>query len=675
MRIHFVRESRQRLRSTLVLASLGGVAGASWLSGCSLLPGRDAATGSAEGTVETLVSALSEHTLDEVPLLDPGARDRFAAQLGALTSYPVSVTAGEIDQDGDRAGAVLTWTWRLGGRRWSYETTVGLSTHGADDTKPGLGWFVDWRPDSLLPQLGADDVVDVVRTAAPRADILGANDVPLVTERRVLRYGLDKSRVRPSETTRSAVRVARVLDINARAFGRAVQASGPDAFVEGIVLRAEDAHEAVGPTFAEIPGALAIDATLPLAPTRDFASAILGRVGPATAEVIEKSGGRTHDGDEVGLSGLQARYDARLAGVSGIEVRARAVEDCADWPTCPDASDETRILASWKAERGTPLHTTLDTRLQGHAEEALARASTRLGDDADSPGDLDGPDSALVAIRPSTGEILAAANGPANDGLNAATYGQYAPGSTFKVVSALALLRAGLDPTDDVGCPVTTTVDGKKFKNYDDYPADRLGTVSFTTAIANSCNTAVIGERGRLDARDLTDAAASLGLGVDHDLGFPAYFGQVPSPGGETEKAAGLIGQGKVLASPLAMASVAASVAAGQTVVPHLLAPEADHPLPTAGTSKPLTADEAQALRALMRAVVTEGSGQFLADLPGEIGAKTGTAEYGEPAADGSLPTHTWMIAAHGDLAVAVFVETGASGSQTAGPILEDFLR
>ena len=62
---------------------------------------------------------------------------------------------------------------------------------------------------------------------------------------------------------------------------------------------------------------------------------------------------------------------------------------------------------------------------------------------------------------------------------------------------------------------------------------------------------------------------------MDHDLGFPAYFGSVPTPASETEKAASLIGQGKVLASPMAMAAVAASVAQGATVVPRLL-PDAD---------------------------------------------------------------------------------------------------
>jgi cell division protein FtsI/penicillin-binding protein 2 len=197
-----------------------------------------------------------------------------------------------------------------------------------------------------------------------------------------------------------------------------------------------------------------------------------------------------------------------------------------------------------------------------------------------------------------------------------------------------------------------------------------LGRITLREAVAHSCNTAFIGARDRLDEGVLQDAAESLGLGVDFDLGFPAYFGQVPPPESETEAAADLIGQGTVLASPLTMASVAASVRDGRTVVPHLLEGYA----PAADPAEPLTRREAAALRTLMRAVVTEGSGAFLADLTDEVGAKTGTAEYGEPGPDGSLPTHAWMVATTADLAVAVFVADGVSGSRTAGPLLEAFL-
>jgi cell division protein FtsI/penicillin-binding protein 2 len=86
-----------------------------------------------------------------------------------------------------------------------------------------------------------------------------------------------------------------------------------------------------------------------------------------------------------------------------------------------------------------------------------------------------------------------------------------------------------------------------------------------------------------------------------------------------------------------------------------------------------LTTDEARALAELMQATVEDGTGSFLQDVPGEpIGAKTGTAEYG--AAD-TAGTHGWMVAIQGDLAVAVFVEDGESGSAIAGPLLEEFLR
>src|SRR5699024_10290635 len=127
-----------------------------------------------------------------------------------------------------------------------------------------------------------------------------------------------------------------------------------------------------------------------------------------------------------------------------------------------------------------------------------------------------------------------------------------------------------------------------------------------------------------------------------------------------TAHAAAMIGQGEVVASPLAMASVAASVSAGRTVSPVLVPEPATEPQSPA---EPLTEDEAAQLRDLMGEAVAEGSAAFLADVPGEqVIDKTGTAEYGT----GDEPdTHAWMIAAQGDLAVAVFVESGESGSQT----------
>ncbi len=612
------------------------------VSACSALGGDDGDP--AADLADDLAAALSGHSLGDVPLVDESVRDAFAELVTPLDEVPVTVEVvdvREVEEEG-RADVTLSWRWDVtDAATWEYDTSVSLVD------QDGAAWQVAWSPDDLAPDLAEGDTLGL-RTLTPRrGDITGADGAVLVTERPVLRYGLDKTKVEGPQVARSARRIARVLDLDAASYVARAEAMGPEAFVEAVVLREDDALEAL-PAFRRVPGALAVRDTLPLAPTREFAAALLGRVGPATAELVEESEGRIAAGDEVGLSGLQARYDEQLTGTRGTAVVARG------------ADDRLRTLFEVPAADGADLRTTLDPVLQQEAEDALAT----LGDDA--------PAAALVAIRPSDGAVLASANGVGAAGADLASTGQYAPGSTFKLVSALALLRSGLGPSAPVSCPATTTVDGRSFENYDDYPSSALGEITLTQAVAQSCNTAFIGNADRLRPGDLAAAAQALGLGTDHDLGFPVYFGQVPPPETETGAAADLIGQGTVLASPFAMATVAASVAAGRAVLPVLL-PE--HQVQQVPPERPLAPAEAGTLRGLMRAVVTTGSGRFLADVPGEVGAKTGTAEYGEPDASGELATHAWMVATRGDLAVAVFVATGVSGSQTAGPVLEAFLR
>jgi cell division protein FtsI/penicillin-binding protein 2 len=121
------------------------------------------------------------------------------------------------------------------------------------------------------------------------------------------------------------------------------------------------------------------------------------------------------------------------------------------------------------------------------------------------------------------------------------------------------------------------------------------------------------------------------------------------------------------------MAVVAASVAAGRTVRPVLVVTGEHVPGATTDVAVPLTGEEATTLQTLMRAVVTEGSGTFLAGVPGEpVGAKSGTAQFGT---EDPPRNHAWMIAVQGDLAVSVFVEEGDFGTTTSGPLLEAFLR
>ncbi|MDQ3627991.1 MAG: penicillin-binding transpeptidase domain-containing protein [Actinomycetota bacterium] len=574
------------------------------------------------------------------------SRARAAAGLSTavdgLGDLRPTVTAGDISQGDATASAELAYAWDLdadGEDDWTYGTTADL-TRIDDD------WHVQWTPSLLAPELRTDEVLVVSELMPERAQLLGAGGSVLVRERPVQRIGVDKTQVSPDRAVTSARALAQALGVDAAGFAAQVQASGPEAFVEAVVLRTEDLTGAEQTRITRIAGALIVEDSLPLAPTAEFARPVLGSVGAATAELIEESEGRLSVGDLTGLFGLQERYDEQLTGTVGMSVTAQS--------TSGDSED--RELFVREPVPGQPVRTTIHIGLQNRAERVLSPTT--------SP-------SALVAIQPSTGYVLAVASGPAGDGLSTATDGRFAPGSTFKVVSTLALLRSGLTTSTPLPCTPTVVVDGKEFGNYSDYPATDLGDIPLRTAVASSCNTAFVASLGAASQADLATAAASLGLGIDQDLGSPAFLGSVPDTAGDTEHAASMIGQGRIEASPLAMATVAASVQAGRTVVPRLVLEP-----PTAAANRPgrpLDPDEASELRVMMQAAVTQGSANFLADVPGPaLGAKTGTAEYGT---DVPLRTHAWMIAYQGDLAVAVMVQDGESGSATAGPLLEAFLR
>lgn len=594
-----------------------------------------------EAAAESAAAALSSGETERVRFAgdEQAARAAYDAVVAGLPGDP-SVEVRDVEVGGGAgdgaATATLAWSWDLGAETWRY-TSEGVLERAGDE------WRLRWQPALVAPGLGDDERLVATRVGAVRGEVLGADDARIVEPRPVVRVGVDRGAVSRRVAVAAAREVAALVDVDPAPYVAQVRAAGERAFVEAIVYRAADLDEGTRDALGAVRGARLVTDSLPLAPTRDFAAALLGTVGPATAEIVEDGDGRVAAGDEVGLSGLQRRYDEQLAGTPGVTVDA-----------VPGDDGESRELFAVDAVAGEPLRTTLDLALQERAQRVLADV---------------GPASGLVALRPSTGEVLAAASGPGSDGYSTATFGQYAPGSTFKVVTSLALLREGLGPDSLVSCPATVTVDGREFENYDDYPASGLGDIPLRDAVARSCNTAFIGAADRLGPDALASAAASLGLGVDHDLGFPAFLGEVPRAESETGAAAATIGQGTVLASPLAMAAVTASVVAGEAVLPRLL-PDVDVDQERPRTL--LTGGEAQALRSMMEAVVTEGSGSLLADLaPPTVLAKTGTAEFGT---DEPPRTHAWIVGAQGDLAVAVFVEEGESGSSTAGPLLRAFL-
>ena len=307
-------------------------------------------------------------------------------------------------------------------------------------------------------------------------------------------------------------------------------------------------------------------------------------------------------------------------------------------------------MASFPGSRGRPLSTSLDPRVQRAAEAALAGVHKNV---------------AMVAIRASTGQVLAAVSDPPSASYNTAFQGAYPPGSTFKVLTSAALIQKGLSPSSPASCPPSVTVDGEVFHNAEgDQPVSTLDA-----AFTESCNTAFINlATSHLQAADFPAVGNLFGLGRTPHLGLTAFDANVPAPSGPADLAASAIGQGRVTFSPLGMATVAAAVDSGSVRAPRLVtgAPD-DHIAPS-----PLPGSVADDLRLMMGHVAASGTAAGTG-LPAGTHAKTGTAQY---EAGGKLKLDAWLMGYDGDVAFAIVVQDsgGVNGGPLDGPIIAKFL-
>ena len=272
--------------------------------------------------------------------------------------------------------------------------------------------------------------------------------------------------------------------------------------------------------------------------------------------------------------------------------------------------------------------------------------------------------SSMVVIQPSTGQILAIAN---NAGYNDfALTAQVAPGSTMKVITSTALINSGVVTANSgVACPEAYTVQGITYHN-DNNESEPAGT-PFVTDFAQSCNNAFSTQWPHLSGLLARTAKEYYGLDQKWDIGITglsaSYF-NAPASASGSELAQEAFGEGQLTASPLAMASVAATVDSGTFKQPILLAGTKQ----VTATALPASTD-AQ-LKQLMQAVVTSGTAASIGFGPG-VYAKTGTADI-----QGQEQPNSWLIAFDPaqDVAVACLVVNAGYGAQFAGPEVKAFL-
>ena len=550
-----------------------------------------------DATVRSFAEALSRGDADAAADLtsDPAAASATLGELFASLGSDVTFRPDRVRAVDSEGGFALGATWTFGPDD-AHEWTY---TTDGEATADGQDWKIRWDPAVVAPGLDAGPLAYSTLVPQPAARVLDRTGAELLTQH-----------------------VVTLVDV------------APDADVAAVAALLN-----------------------PIAPTitaESLAADVGAAAGaPVTAVTLREEDLTPIEAALTALPGVTLRPQLRLLAtdraltsptLSGLaDLWQQRTDAAAGWAVTAQTSAGPQRVGGQDAEPVGDIASTLDIGMQRAAEDALAPLGTP---------------AALVAIQPSTGNLLAVGqNAPADAQGPIALTGLYPPGSTFKTVTVSAALQAGqVTPDTIVNCPGTENIEGRQIPNDDEFD---LGEVPLHTAFARSCNTTMGRLAVNLPPDALTDAAAQLGLGIDYVApGMTTVTGSVPVADSSALRVEEGIGQGQVTASPFGMALVAATLAHGSVPAPAIVEGQ---PGVADRTPEPLPATIDDQVQAMMRETITDGTASQLQDIPGLLG-KTGTAEYINVQNDDQR-AHGWFVGIAGDLALAVFVSDAGSST------------
>ncbi|HVG47065.1 MAG TPA: penicillin-binding protein 2 [Rubellimicrobium sp.] len=574
----------------------------------------------------------------------------------------------------------------------------------------GLMGVLGWRMKKLqidqadqFALLAEENRVNMRLIPPARGMIFDRNGVPLATNEPVYRIVIVREAA--GEPQEALARLSNVMMLDPEDIERTLAEMERGASFIPVTVKDRVTWDDVARVTANAPALPGITAEVGLSrryPRGPDTAHVVGYVGPVSDYDLSLM----EDPDplfqipkfQFGKTGVEAKYEDQLRGQAG----AQRIE----------VNSSGRVMREISREEGIPgtdLQLTIDASLQAYVEARM-----------------EGESAACVVIDCATGDLLAIGNAPSFDpnlfirgisvpdwtALNENIYrplsakavqGAYPPGSTFKIVTGLAALEAGvISPEETVYCPGVTDVSGIKFHCW---KAGGHGNVDYNDSLKYSCDCYYyeVGQRVGIDA--ISAMAKKLGIGIRPDVPMSAVAEGIAPDGawkqamhddvwrvGDTVNAS--IGQGYVLATPLQLAVMTARVASGREVMPRLVK-SIDGVEQPSGAGGPLGINEnsLRRARASMFDVVNHARGtahksQILT--PGmEMAGKTGTSQVRritpEERARGvtsnaDLPWERrdhalWVDFAPFDnprFAVSVVVEHGSGGSTAAAPIGRD---
>ncbi|HBH6817036.1 TPA: penicillin-binding transpeptidase domain-containing protein [Enterococcus faecium] len=581
-----------------------------------------------EKTVEQFVQALnkgdynkaaemtSKKAANKSALSEKEILDKYQNIYGAADVKGLQISNLKVDKKDD---STYSFSYKA-----KMNTSLGelkdLSYKGTLDRNDGQT-TINWQPNLVFPEMEGNDKVSLTTQEAARGNIIDRNGEPLATTGKLKQLGVVPSKLGDGgEKTANIKAIASSFDLTEDAINQAISQSWvqPDYFVPLKIIDGATPELPAGATIQEVDGRYY--------PLGEAAAQLIGYVGDITAEDIDKNPELSSNG-KIGRSGLEMAFDKDLRGTTGGKLSITDADGV-----------EKKVLIEHEVQNGKDIKLTIDAKAQKTAFDSLG-----------------GKAGSTVATTPKTGDLLALASSPSYDpnkmtnGISQEDYKAYeenpehpfisrfatgyAPGSTFKIISAAIGLDNGtIDPNE------VLTINGLKWQkdsSWGSFQTTRVSSdvsqVDLKTALIYSDNIYAAQETLKMGEKKFRTGLDKFIFGEDLDLPIsmnPAQISNEDSFNSDILLADTGYGQGELLITPIQQAAMYSVFANNGTLVyPKLIADKE-----TKDKKNVISETAVQTIVPDLREVVQDvnGSAHSLSALGIPLAAKTGTAEIKE---------------------------------------------
>ncbi|HAP8925802.1 TPA: penicillin-binding transpeptidase domain-containing protein [Enterococcus faecium] len=581
-----------------------------------------------EKTVEQFVQALnkgdynkaaemtSKKAANKSALSEKEILDKYQNIYGAADVKGLQISNLKVDKKDD---STYSFSYKA-----KMNTSLGelkdLSYKGTLDRNDGQT-TINWQPNLVFPEMEGNDKVSLTTQEAARGNIIDRNGEPLATTGKLKQLGVVPSKLGDGgEKTANIKAIASSFDLTEDAINQAISQSWvqPDYFVPLKIIDGATPELPAGATIQEVDGRYY--------PLGEAAAQLIGYVGDITAEDIDKNPELSSNG-KIGRSGLEMAFDKDLRGTTGGKLSITDADGV-----------EKKVLIEHEVQNGKDIKLTIDAKAQKTAFDSLG-----------------GKAGSTVATTPKTGDLLALASSPSYDpnkmtnGISQEDYKAYeenpehpfisrfatgyAPGSTFKIITAAIGLDNGtIDPNE------VLTINGLKWQkdsSWGSFQTTRVSSdvsqVDLKTALIYSDNIYAAQETLKMGEKKFRTGLDKFIFGEDLDLPIsmnPAQISNEDSFNSDILLADTGYGQGELLINPIQQAAMYSVFTNNGTLVyPKLIADKE-----TKDKKNVISETAVQTIVPDLREVAQDvnGTAHSLSALGIPLAAKTGTAEIKE---------------------------------------------